>query len=233
MTTNKPMLHFSSEDLSGSASLRADINTLIIAGWTGSNVQALEAHIKELELLGVARPRTTPIFYRGAASLLTQADEIQVVGNHSSGEVEPVVLNIDGCLWLGLGSDHTDRKVEAIGVTISKQMCAKPVGSQIWRFDTVAGHWDELVMRSWVTRKGQRELYQEGKLSSIRHPHELMRLRDADVHGLPQGAAMFCGTLAVHGEVAPADYFEMEIEDPVLGRRISHAYRAVALPIVD
>ena len=42
-----------------------------IAGWTGRNLAALEAHIKELEALGVKRPKSVPIFYRNAASLLT------------------------------------------------------------------------------------------------------------------------------------------------------------------
>ena len=29
-----------------------EIDSLVIAGWTGRNVQALEAHIKELEAIG-------------------------------------------------------------------------------------------------------------------------------------------------------------------------------------
>ena len=51
-----------------------DIGRLVIAGWTGRDQNALEAHIRELEALGIARPKTTPIFYRVAASLLTTAD---------------------------------------------------------------------------------------------------------------------------------------------------------------
>ena len=49
----------------------AAIENLVIAGWTGRNVEALEAHIKELEAIGVKRPKTVPIFYRVAHSLLT------------------------------------------------------------------------------------------------------------------------------------------------------------------
>lgn len=226
-------LCFNSPDQAGDESLDVAVEALIIAGWAGSNAAAVEAHIKELEQLGIARPRTTPIFYRGAASLLTQASEIQVVGEDSSGEVEPVLVSTASGLWLGVGSDHTDRKVEAIGVTISKQLCAKPVGAQLWRFDRLAGHWRELVMRSWVTRNGQRELYQEGTLDQLRHPRELMRLQGVAGATLPVGTAMFCGTLAVQGDIAPADYFEMEIVDPVLNRRLTHAYRPISLPIVD
>jgi hypothetical protein len=48
----------------------APSENLVAVGWTGRNVAALEAHIKELEAPGVARPRSVPIFYRNAASLL-------------------------------------------------------------------------------------------------------------------------------------------------------------------
>ena len=51
--------------------LRA-VRELVIAGWTGKDVAALEKHIRELEAIGVKRPKTTPIFYRVAAALLTE-----------------------------------------------------------------------------------------------------------------------------------------------------------------
>ena len=57
------------------------IRRLIIAGWTGRDTAAVEKHIRELEAIGVPRPKRTPIFYRGAASLLTTADTIEVLGD--------------------------------------------------------------------------------------------------------------------------------------------------------
>jgi hypothetical protein len=222
-------LHFTGQGTSGDRTFDVEVAALIIAGWTGRDPAAMEAHIVELERLGIARPRSTPIFYRGAASLLSQSDTIEVVGNHSSGEVEPVVVSTDHGLWLSVGSDHTDRKVETVGIAISKQMCAKPVASAAWKFDAVSAHWDELIVRSWVTRSGVRTLYQEGPLRKMRHPTDLIGLYGSD--GLPPGTVMFCGTLAVHGEIAPAELFEMEIEDPVLKRRINHSYRPTELPI--
>jgi hypothetical protein len=220
------------DERGGKRALRVVLKSLIIAGWTGSDPAAMEAHIVELEKLGVARPKTTPIFYRGAAALVTQARDIEVVGADSSGEVEPVIVSTPEGLWLGVGSDHTDRKVETVGITISKQLCAKPVGRELWRFDSVLDHWGQLVVRSWVTRGGERRLYQEGPLARMRHPRELMRLYGGEGYTLPAGTLMFCGTLAVHGQIAPAERFEMEIEDPVLKRRISHVYQPNELPIV-
>ena len=104
-----------------------------MAGWTGRDVAALEKHIRELEEIGVKRPKSTPIFYRNAASLLTTADTIEVLGEHSSGEIEYVIHAIGGDLFVGVGSDHTDRKAETINVSLSKQMCAKPVSRKIWK----------------------------------------------------------------------------------------------------
>ena len=43
---------------------------------------------------------------------------------------------------------------------------------------------------------------------------------------------MFCGTLAAHGGVRPTSAFALELEDPVLGRKIAHSYRVRTLPIL-
>ncbi len=203
------------------------IHTLVIAGWTGRNQEALEKHIRELEELGVPRPKTTPIFYRVAASLLTLADDMQVSGGNTSGEVEFVIFQLADGPWVGLGSDHTDRKAETQGVSLSKQLCAKPVAGEVWRLADVRPHWEKLVLRSWAWIGGQRHPYQEGPVTTMREPEDLIRRYG----GLPTGGAMFCGTLAVKGGIRPADAFEIELEDPVLRRTIRHKYAIAALPV--
>ena len=206
------------------------VRRLIIAGWTGRDAAAVEKHIRELEAIGVPRPKRTPIFYRGAAALLTTADTIEVLGDTSSGEVECVVYALDDGLWVGLGSDHTDRKAETVGVSLSKQMCAKPVSARIWRHADVAPHWDKLILRSFVRVAGERRLYQEGAVAGMRPPPGLISLYTGG-GSLQLGSAMFCGTLAVHGGIAAADRFEMELEDPVLRRIIRHSYNIETLPV--
>jgi hypothetical protein len=204
------------------------VRELVIAGWTGRDVAALEKHIRELEAIGVKRPKTTPIFYRVAASLLTSDNTIEVLGDQSSGEAECVVYGRDDGLFVGLGSDHTDRKAETVSVSLSKQMCAKPVSREVWRLEDVAAHWDRLILRSNVGTEGRRRLYQEGPVAAMRPPTELFKLYCGGL--LPVGTAMFCGTLAVHGGITPSETFEMELEDPVLGRKITHSYRVKTLP---
>ncbi len=215
------------------APLAADIDTLIVAGWTGRDTAAVEAHIAELAALGVKRPATVPCFYRLGANLLTQAPAIEVAGRHSSGEAEVVLLSLASGLYVGVGSDHTDRKVEVYGVTVSKQMCPKPLGRELWAFRDLEPHWDALMLRSWVTRDGRRELYQEGRLDNMLGAKDLMNRYLGRPGNLPVGTAMFCGTLTVIGTLGGGDHFDVELEDPMLGRTLRHGYSARCLEMTD
>jgi hypothetical protein len=63
----------------------------------------------------------------------------------------------------------------------------------------------------------------------MRSPEELTRLYTGG-DKLAAGTAMFCGTFAVHGGISSSGTFEMELEDPVLGRKLTHGYKIVSLP---
>lgn len=224
-----PTLHF---QVAGGGELALDIQRLIVAGWTGRDLEAVQHHIEELQAIGVKPPASVPTFYPLAASLLTTADVIEVPRDDSSGEIEVVLLQADDGLYVGVGSDHTDRKVEAYDVTVSKQMCDKPVGKQVWRFEEVAEHWDSLEMRCWRVREGERALYQEGKVTRLLDPRELIQ-RLTGESSLPSGTAMFCGTQAVIGELGHGEAFEVELHDPVRNRTLRHAYRVESLAVAE
>jgi hypothetical protein len=199
---------------------------LIIAGWTGRDEAALKKHIRELEEHGVKPPKTTPIFYRVSANLFTHATEIQVSGPDTSGEVEFVLIKTSNDLRVAVGSDHTDRKAETIGVTLSKQLCAKPVSVESWAYEEVRPHWNRLVLRSFIRENDSRVLYQEGTVDAMRSPEDLLSRR-----ALKSNEAMFCGTFAAKGGIRPSTRFEMELEDPVLRRRLTHQYAVNVLPV--
>lgn len=206
------------------------IQDLVMAAWTGRDRAVVEVYIQQLAALGIEGPPRTPMYYRVSASLLSNADRFQVPGKTSTCEVEPVLFRIDGEYWVGVGSDHTDSEVEGYNVTVAKQMCPKPVANSIWRLSDVAGHWDSLRLRSYAVASGERVLYQEGSVDAIRRPEELAS-NYADAHPpLAPHWALFCGTLETIGAVRPAERFEIELEDPVLGRTISHAYSIESLP---
>ncbi|WP_024508738.1 DUF2848 domain-containing protein [Bradyrhizobium sp. ARR65] len=223
-------LTFTVDAKSTTTPLTLAIDQLVIAGWTGRDPVARDKHIAELEALGIARPATTPIYYRASARRLTQEDSIEVCGNESSGEVEFVLIGWQGRIFVGLGSDHTDRKVETYNVTVSKQMCDKPIAPVLWELEDVAAHWDRLILRSYACTAGKRELYQEGTLDAMLPVDELVK-RGFEGGKLPDGCAMFGGTFAAKGGIRPAERFEFELEDPVLKRSIRHAYDIVTLPV--
>jgi hypothetical protein len=212
---------------------RIEITCLIVAGWTGRDKAAVEHHIAELAAIGVKRPRTVPCFYRLGANLLTTAGELEVVGENSSGEVEFVLISAPEAMYVGVGSDHTDRKVEAYGVSVSKQMCPKPLGRELWPFAEVEGHWDRLVLRSHVTHRGKRRLYQEGPVSTMLAPGELLARFPDSPGSLPSATAMFCGTLAAQGEIGGGERFEIELHDPATNRSLKHEYATRSLAVAD
>jgi Protein of unknown function (DUF2848) len=205
------------------------IDKLVIAGWTGRDPVALEAHIEELARLGVRRPQTTPSFYEIAADRLNFSEHIEVVGQGSTGEAECVYLQLEDGLWLGLGSDHTDRDLEAVGIAVAKQVCPKPVAAVFWRFTEICNHFDALVLRSWATIGGIRTLYQEGRVSSMRRPEELLDKWSGDGRVMSPGSVMFGGTLPACCEIEFATTFEMELEDPIRRRRIRRKYEVGSL----
>lgn len=233
------LLSFQVVDTATPRALSVEIDSLVIAGWVGRDAVATEHHIKELAALGVTRPSAVPLYYRVSAALLSQAPTIQVLGAASSGEAEVFVFNADGEMWVSLVSDHTDRKLEAHGVAVSKQVCAKPVATQAWRYADVAAHWDELILSSTIdgSDNAARVVYQEGSLAALRPPPELIagyaRSLRGEANRLPQGTAMSCGTLSAIGGVRPSASFAMELFDPRRQRSIAHRYSIAVLPIVS
>ncbi len=209
----------------------------IIAGWAGRDAKEIQHHIEELGALGVAAPSAVPLFYRVSAALFTAAPTIEVVGTDSSGEVEPVLFRDAEGLRLGLGSDHTDRALEAYSVAFSKQVCAKPVAARCWDFEQIEPHADMIEFRSWIRDREDEEwtLYQQGRLADLRPLRELVSGACA-VHGddvFSDGTIMMCGTFGVvAGGIRAARHFRMSMHDPVLGRTIEHSYETISLRAV-
>ncbi len=203
------------------------LTDFVIAGWTGRDKAAVDHHIDELAALGVAPPSQVPLYYRCGPELLVQADRIDVLGDETSGEAEPLLIRSAGRTWLGLGSDHTDRALEAHSVAHSKQVCPKPLARAVWDFEEVAGHLDDIELGSEIFENGGWMAYQKGRLASIRPLTELVQ-----GVGLSDGGAMLCGTLGAIGGVRPTERFRMRLADPVLGREITAEYGIRVLPVV-
>ncbi|VCU71090.1 hypothetical protein PIGHUM_03170 [Pigmentiphaga humi] len=223
-------MRFTVQTQAGPRSLDIDIDRLVIAGWTGRDVQAMEHHIQELEALGIPRPARTPMFYRVAAARLGVFDSVQSPGEASSGEVEFMLLRHAGRVYVGVASDHTDREVEAYSVTVSKQMCDKPCADTLWPLEEVHAHWDRLLLHSWIREHGRMTRYQSGPATTMLDPAALLEDM-AGFEPFENGTAVLGGTLAAIGGVRPSERFEFELEDPLLKRSIRGGYDIVPLPL--
>lgn len=229
---------FERQSESGSLLISFEATDLVMAGWTGRDQAAVQHHIDELQALGVAPPSKTPLFYRVDPALLTgPVSSITVVGDSSSGEIEVVLLQMADGLWVGLGSDHTDRAFEAHSVQLSKQLCRKPMAETFWSYDEVIPHWDDLILRAHIIENGERVLYQEGSLAQVRRPEDLISAyldeQGAAVDdGLAVGTTIFCGALPAIGGIRSSSRFEMTLEDPVRDQKIEHVIDIKTLPTI-
>lgn len=210
---------------------------LAIAGWAGRDQAGVQHHIDELAAIGVKPPSSVPLFYRASAQLLTQAENVEMLGGEGSGEAEVcLVSDGDGRLWVTLASDHTDRKLEAVGVAESKQLCAKPVATQAWPLEEVRDHWDSLELESRIDENGQTVTYQKGTLAELLDVETLLaKLPAALKHGesLAPNTLLLCGTVPAIGGIRPSPRFSMTLNDPVLDRRLSHAYTVIELEVAQ
>jgi 4-hydroxyphenylacetate 3-monooxygenase len=162
MTATATRLRLSTVD---GAEVEIAATHLVVAGYTGRDQDAVRHHIDELAAIGVPEPDTIPAFYPLDVDRLTTSSQVVVAGRSTSGEVEPVLIRANGTYYLTVGSDHTDREIETVGIQLSKAACPKPIASTVIELGDPPAvvDWDAIVVRSWVDG----ELYQEGTLASM------------------------------------------------------------------
>lgn len=224
------ILHLKIQLLQGSRDLVFAADHLVCGGWVGRDRQSLQAHIDELVHLGVPAPQRIPIYMNLSTYLLTTDDEITVISDKASGEIEYVLLCSGEEIWVTVGSDHTDREVETKSIPAAKQMYAKIVAQECWPYPDVKNQWDRLVLRCWVIKEGERSLYQEAALSEILNPEELLKNMPGEGIDRRSGVVLFSGTIPTRAGLVFGDSYELELADPVLGRTIRHRYQVKILP---
>ncbi len=224
------ILYLKNDLLQGSRDLVFTVNHLVCAGYAGRNRQAIQAHIDETTPLGIPAPTRIPIFLNLSPYLMTTDDEITVVGDRSSGEIEFVLLKQGEEVWVTVGSDHTDREQEGKSIPGSKQMCAKCLAPTCWSFSDVQDHWDQLILRCRIKKGGVQSLYQEGRLDMILSPGDLLNKLPKEIVTPKGGVALFSGTVPTKEGLIYADAYDLELEDPVLKRKIHHQYAVKILP---
>ena len=198
---------------------------LVVIGYAGRDRAAVDHHIDELAELGVPRPANIPLFMVFPPGLIAQGPSISVTGVDTSGEAEIVVV-VDGDeAFVTVGSDHTDRDLEAVHMIASKAVCPKPVALSGWSAAEVGDRWDDLVLRSRIDGD---VLYQDGSAATNLHPLELVAA--IPWSGPPPGCFVaFTGTVPVIDGIRPSTGFRAELSGPGLPS-IELSYRVETVP---
>lgn len=210
----------------GPTPLRFACERMFNAGYTGRNQAEVRKHIEELALKGIPGPPETPTLYPVIRSALTTEAAIEVYGGGTCGEAEYVLLIDDERrIYVGVGSDHTDRTLEEHDIPRAKQICPNVLGRTVWPLEEVEAHWDRLTLRSHQVVDGHEVLYQEGALARLMAPRELMAFVRSKAGVALDRAVLFSGTLAaLTGGFVYGSRFSAEIEDPRRNRRLTLGY---------
>ena len=198
---------------------------LVVIGYAGRDRAAVEAHIDELATLGVPRPASIPLFMVFPPGLIAQTPSIAVAGSQTSGEAEIVVV-VDGDeAFVTVGSDHTDRALEAVDIVASKAVCPKPVAAAGWAVSALEGRWDDLALRSRIDGG---VMYQDGSAAANLPPRDLVAAIPWAGRA-PRCFVAFTGTVPVIGDIRPSSGFGAELSGPGL-LPLELSYRVEPVP---
>lgn len=213
----------------GDKELEFAVRKVFCAGYAGRNQEKVKEHIDELAKIGVPAPLRTPTVYPVSPCLFTNSPTIYVQRGKTSGEVEFVLFLQGDKILVSVGSDQTDRDLETSDIEKSKQMCEKPVASVVWNYEEVKEHWDSLILRSWITDEKGKRLYQEGAVTALLPVPDLIAVIKRETTASLDGAVIYSGTVPIAEGFVYAKQWDLELEDPVLGRKITHSYEVAVM----
>lgn len=202
------------------------VDRMVNAGFTGRDQDEVRHHLDELAAKGIDVPDETPLVYPVIPDTITAASKITVYGKETAGEIEYVLfVTPEGRVFVGIGSDHTDRALEILDIPRAKQICPNLIAPVVWDLEDVKGHWDDLVMECTVTKDGDEILYQKGSLNLLMSPAELMAFVSEKIEGPLNNTVIFSGTVKMETDgFVYADRFRGRLSDPTLGRGIEFSY---------
>lgn len=220
--TEDTKMEFTVVDKRGTHTLAVEIRHLMMVGFSGATIEKAMEHVGELERLRVQCPAIIPAMYPGDPAQITQAAEIEVAGEKTSGEAEYLILKHDGKYYIGLGSDHTDRESEQEDISASKRECPKPCAAVLWDYYEVKDHLDKIRLASSVTVGGREIEYQSGTMADILAPISLLGKvsREEEL----EDCLIFSGTLPLLRGYRYGERFSCRLVDDLLGREIDLSY---------
>jgi hypothetical protein len=223
----------------GTVPMTLDLVRAYNLGFTIRDAEKMQRHLDECHRVGVPIPQVSrpPLVMPISTWAVVTDDLVTVQRPMTSGEVEiATVVDDAGEVYVGVGSDHTDRALERLDIPWSKQVAPNVIAPTLWRWIDVAEHWDDVFMESWVVDAGERVKYQEASVAEFWTPLEMLDGLRRSVNA-PEGAAAFLsGTVvSIEESLRFAEEWTLRLTDPVADRVIEHTYRVQVLAdeIVD
>jgi hypothetical protein len=212
--------------LADGTQVNLELRRALAAGVTGRDPEKVRAHLASQAALGIQPPPHVPMLYPLLPTLVTNASDIGVIGMDSTPEVEAVLFHAGGTDYLTVGSDHTDRRIEAASALHGKNSCPKIVGTTAWPVREVRDHWDELTLRCTCGDT----LLQDGKLAAILAYDDLMAFVHECDGDDAEGRLVFSGTVPALAHPPQGDVtINLLLRDPVAVRSLTHSYRVQVL----
>jgi len=211
--------------------MRYRYTRMVNAGYVGRNQEEVRRHIEELARKGIPGPKKTPTLYPVIPRMLVTDDTVEVYSHDTCGEVEYVLLVKDEKhIYVGLGSDHTDRHLEETDIPRAKQICPNVISRRVWLLSEVMPHWDDLEIESRMIKEGKEVLYQKGRLALILDPPALMEFVRSKIPGSLAGTVIYSGTLGtLTGGFVYGERFMARLADPGMGRSLDLQYDVLPL----
>ncbi|MBA1336019.1 MAG: hypothetical protein HPY66_1838 [Firmicutes bacterium] len=208
-----------------------EVKKIINAGYTGRNQEEVMKHVEELKKIGVPAPDEIPTYFLKSGKKLTTENYCEVIDKDNTGEAEYVLLIAKDEIYVAAGSDHTDRKLEALNhIPKAKQVTPNFISRGVWRYEDVKDHWDEIKLTAWIG-KNKQKVYQDATLAAIMSPEELIkRVRQLTGGKLEEGTVIFSGTVGALVQGAPfSEEFHVELIDGKRNQTLSCKYEIKVL----
>jgi hypothetical protein len=240
------LMEFDLHQKDGSVSKRTvDVKAVCLGRAASRDIEEMRKEFDKIRAQGFAL-YTPPNVCKKSRYLLTNENVIEVQADRTTAEVEYVAIIDKGEVLITAGSDHNDASLirmwtESTGKVYdpakTKQACPAVVARDVWPYDDVKDHWDDLRLRSSFTISGKRVQYQDYPASDLVNLDYYFRenpwLRQ-------DGTVLLSGSSNAVPSLPPTLYsytadgifpndFHFEIHDSVLGRTISHQYQIQSL----
>ena len=226
-----------------SYSIDVDVKKVGCSRNAGRDLEATNAWLEGIRARGYEIHPAAGICFR-SRYLITNEEAIEVQGPQTPGEVEFVAAVHQGDVVISVGSDHNDRSLGELWTAMlgkvydtakSKQMVPAVVAREAWPYEDVRGHWDDIVLKSYVTISDRRIPYQEYRLADLldleyyrgrcswfeENGSILLGGSGGLLPSVPEN--VYQGQSSLQDVIFPHD-FHIEMFDPVLGRTIAHSY---------